>query len=293
MYEDILKFVCLVDQGSFTLASRELHISQPALSIAIKNLEKSLQTELIVRSHRSFRISPMGKIVYDYGVLSKNNAEQLKSDLISAKNQPINLTIGLIDSVAETLFLHSQSFFNKINALASLNLTINNSDILLSKFNKSEFDIVCLTKPVYSISNKKFIGSVDEPFYLICGFDSYKSVSQTLKQKSRIDNFLSYNTNSNTSKIIDNFLTKNNITVDKTFYSTSPNLILQLVLKNIGVSVLPRQLVEKYIKSGKLSKINVNKKDYIYRPIDILSADSKSIRKVAELILSELQKNFK
>ncbi len=250
MQEDIIKFVCLIDQGSFTLASRELHMSQPALSIAIKNLEKSLQTELIIRSHKSFQISPFGKIVYEYGILAKNNTEQLKQDLISYKNQPINLRIGLIDSVAETLFLQSESFFNEINNLSSLNLTINNSDILFNKFNKSEFDIVCLTKPIYSINNKKFIGSVNEPFYLICRSDSYETVSRNLKEKNYLDNFLSYNSNSNTAKIIDSYLTKNNIKVNRTFYSTSPSLILQLVLKGIGISVLPRQMVEKYIKEG-------------------------------------------
>ncbi len=293
MYEDVLKFVCLIDQGSFTLASKELHISQPALSVAIKNLEKNLKTDLIIRSHKSFKISEAGRLVYKYGVSAKNSTELLKLDLITVKNKPINLKIGLIDSVAETLFLESQSFFKQIDELSTLNLTINNSDNLLNRFNKSELDIICITKPVYSISNKKYIGSVREPFYLVCSAKSYEHYSLSLSKYNLIDNFLSYNANSNTANLIDNFLTKNNVTVNKSFYSTSPAFILQLILKDMGASFLPRQMVDNYIKSGELKIISVSKNDQLYRPIDVLSVDSKNIRNVARLILSELQKNFR
>jgi len=46
-------FLSLVDEGSFTAAARVLHLSQPALSAAIKDLEIELGTTLVERLGRS------------------------------------------------------------------------------------------------------------------------------------------------------------------------------------------------------------------------------------------------
>ena len=48
MDERLKKFVQLVDSGSYTQASRQLHISQPALSVAIGKLERELHASLLV-----------------------------------------------------------------------------------------------------------------------------------------------------------------------------------------------------------------------------------------------------
>ncbi len=292
MYEDIIKFVKLIDNHSFTLAANELHISQPALSVAIKNLEKQLQVNLIIRSHRSFKISPMGQLVYDHAVAIKNNVEQLKLDLINATNQKINLKIGLIDSVAETLFIESNDFFNLISDLSNLNISINNSDILLNQFNRSELDIVCLTKSDYSLKFNKFIGNVKEPFCLVTSSQNYELADAEIKKNQKISNFLSYNSGSNTSKIIDKFFIENNISINKTFFSTSPNLALQLTLKGNGTVFLPKFMVNDYVKSGVLKQININGFETIYRSVDILSINNTQVIKIAKLIYQELKRKF-
>ena len=46
-------FLALIDEGSFTAAARVLHLSQPALSAAIKDLENELGTALVERLGRS------------------------------------------------------------------------------------------------------------------------------------------------------------------------------------------------------------------------------------------------
>lgn len=58
-------FICLVDKHSFTEAAKECFITQPALSMQIKNLEKELDVTLINRIGRSFEVTPAGKLLYD------------------------------------------------------------------------------------------------------------------------------------------------------------------------------------------------------------------------------------
>ncbi len=57
----LLAFVTLVKMGSFTLAARELEVTQSAVSHAIKSLEDDLQLRLVDRRGRKIRLTPPGK----------------------------------------------------------------------------------------------------------------------------------------------------------------------------------------------------------------------------------------
>jgi len=57
-------FVAVAKTRSFTEACEQVHLSQPALSIAIKNLEDSLGGKLLVRTTRALRLTPEGEVFY-------------------------------------------------------------------------------------------------------------------------------------------------------------------------------------------------------------------------------------
>lgn len=57
-------FVKLVEMVSFSLAAEELHISQPTVSLHIKQLEEELNTPLFIRSTRELKITEEGSALY-------------------------------------------------------------------------------------------------------------------------------------------------------------------------------------------------------------------------------------
>lgn len=57
-------FVAVAKTRSFTEACEQVHLSQPALSIAIKNLEDSLGGKLLVRTTRALKLTPEGEAFY-------------------------------------------------------------------------------------------------------------------------------------------------------------------------------------------------------------------------------------
>lgn len=57
-------FVAVARSGSFAEAGSLLHLSQPALSIAIKNLEQEIGGKLLLRSTRSVALTPEGVRFY-------------------------------------------------------------------------------------------------------------------------------------------------------------------------------------------------------------------------------------
>ena len=61
--EQLHYFETLIQEGSFTRAAEQLHISQPSLTASIKALEKELDKTLLVRDTRNFTITEEGKQV--------------------------------------------------------------------------------------------------------------------------------------------------------------------------------------------------------------------------------------
>lgn len=59
-------FMTVASRGSFTLAAKELGISQPAVSQNVAELEKSVGTELLVRSRGSVALTPAGRSLIEY-----------------------------------------------------------------------------------------------------------------------------------------------------------------------------------------------------------------------------------
>lgn len=57
-------FVTAVEEGSFTAAVKKLHITQPALSARLKLLEEAFDCQLLERTGRGVRPTPMGMLVY-------------------------------------------------------------------------------------------------------------------------------------------------------------------------------------------------------------------------------------
>src|SRR5258706_13451301 len=57
----VRSFVVVAGAGSFTRAARLLHISQPALTVQIRQLEGALGLKLFDRNTRQLDLTPLGK----------------------------------------------------------------------------------------------------------------------------------------------------------------------------------------------------------------------------------------
>jgi len=67
MIADPLKiFVTVVEHKNFSRAAEELYLSQPSVSLQIRNLENQLGTKLINRSPKHLELTQSGEIFYGY-----------------------------------------------------------------------------------------------------------------------------------------------------------------------------------------------------------------------------------
>ncbi|MGF1714468.1 LysR family transcriptional regulator [Photobacterium chitinilyticum] len=78
-------FVRLAETGNFTRAAEQLHIAQPALSIAIKKLESQLELPLFHRNDRKVVLTHEGDILLEHARLILQQMEDAKIAMAELK----------------------------------------------------------------------------------------------------------------------------------------------------------------------------------------------------------------
>ncbi len=67
-FKHLMAFAAVVRRNSFSKAAEELFLSQPTVSLHVRQLEEELGTVLLERTTKSLEITPKGREVYEYAV---------------------------------------------------------------------------------------------------------------------------------------------------------------------------------------------------------------------------------
>lgn len=68
MYDDLDAFAAVVEHSSLNRASRQLNLSQPALSRKISKLEERLGVALFHRFGKRLELTEVGRLTYTYAL---------------------------------------------------------------------------------------------------------------------------------------------------------------------------------------------------------------------------------
>ena len=90
-------FVAAAEELSFRRAAERLHVSQPALSVQIQQLEDELGTALLDRDRHHVALTPAGKVFLDHGRrLLRGADEAMRAAGRAARGETGRLSIGFI-----------------------------------------------------------------------------------------------------------------------------------------------------------------------------------------------------
>jgi DNA-binding transcriptional LysR family regulator len=245
MEERLRKFAQLTDAGSFTKAAVELHVSQPALSAAIAKLERELKTALFVRGARPLTLTTAGQVAYRAAKDLAVQTDNLKLRLAELAQEPVALRIGMIDSVADALFDTASGLV--IFQTGKVSVVVNNSRYLVEAVERGDLDVAFIAergKTLPALLESKSVGA--EPLVVV------SRSKKAGRSGNVLPNFISYDQQSHTFRLVQRALGEYGVVPDTLCYSTSPEVMLRLVLLQGGTAVLPYLLVRTYIHDGKL-----------------------------------------
>ena len=266
-----------------------MHISQPALTTAIKKLERELHAELLVRGGHTFRLTTAGELAYatakELGVQTSN----LKLRLREAADEKVALNLGMIDSIADLLFVHGDQL-QELEEGVRLSLTVNNSTQLIQLVANDDLEVALIAAPAQPLTALEVTPIAEEPLVLVAATAALQQVMDGLR-RGRIEHFLGYNQNSQTYQLVERHFKEHGVSLQTTFYSTSPEIMLQLVLAGRGAAVLPYLLVKNDLTAGNLKAIATrgDKNGYINRQIVSINRTGRAVPKSAQRLLASCQ----
>lgn len=283
MEERLKRFAIVVDAGTFTKAAKDLHTSQPALSMAIQKLEQELKTKLIEHKGRGFILTPAGRLAYESGKRILREGRQLKSAMEEFGQGKPALRIGSIDNIAELLFVDNDEL-TALQEHADVSLFVNNSAALIEATASGDIDLsLVVEQPTYPPELvAEILGS--EELVAVCAPKIQMTVAHRLGQ-GVLPRFMSYNQSSTTYRLIDGHLSSLGISPEPMFYSTSPSIMLELAIQGKGTAILPRHMVSAHVQRGALVELHPGTRG-ISRPIAVLRDKSLALSAVVETFLT-------
>ncbi len=134
-------FCVVVERGSFSLASRELFISQPAPSIQIKRLEESLGLELLQRSRNGVAPTPAGKELYAAasGLLEQAEATERRLRAMRA-GEAGSLVVGVSPTGALYFVADLVAEFTQQFPLIAVDIEVERQQRLVSRLQGGSLD---------------------------------------------------------------------------------------------------------------------------------------------------------
>ncbi|MBB3082413.1 LysR family transcriptional regulator [Geodermatophilus sabuli] len=136
-------FVAVAEAGTITAAAEKLHVSPSALSAAVTELERALQTELLRRRKaKGVSLTPTGEAVLPRARLLLHQASELEADARGEERGVSGLVrIGCYPSLAPTALPALISGFTTAHPDARLEVHENTQDRLSGGLDSGELDL--------------------------------------------------------------------------------------------------------------------------------------------------------
>ncbi|MDD9991725.1 MAG: LysR substrate-binding domain-containing protein [Rhodospirillales bacterium] len=96
-------FQALIEHGSFSRAAESVHVSQPALSLQIRELEASLGGPLVERESRGILLTPLGREAHEQTLRILDETLLLETMGQRFEAGPLRVAVGIVSTLSPYL----------------------------------------------------------------------------------------------------------------------------------------------------------------------------------------------
>lgn len=172
-------FVALARYEHFGKAAEACFVSQPAFSVAIKELESLLNMQLVDRTNKSVTITSLGRDVAEQAKVVLRSLEELV-DIARSNQAPLGgqLKLGVIPTIAPFLLPRLLPALRKAYPNLKLHLKEDLTERVYERLVDGELDLILIALP-YELRNVTELPLFKDPFYL-----AYRQESSFLSSHS-------------------------------------------------------------------------------------------------------------
>lgn len=143
MIVDTLRvFVTVAEQSHFSKAGELLNLSQPGVSMHIRNLENELGAKLLYRSSKQVRLTEAGSILYKHAKQILAHFEEASQEIHMLQDEVTgSIHIGASFTIGEYILPAKLAEFANQYPQVKIQVTIGNTEEIIGGVRSNDLDI--------------------------------------------------------------------------------------------------------------------------------------------------------
>ena len=247
-------FQLVAQYQSFSRAATELHLTQPAVTMQIKNLETESGELLFERLGRGLALTPAGEALLVYAEQINNLSEQASETLRHFSKERGRLTIGA--GTTNTIFRLPEILqeYQRNYPQIEIRIRNGNSDLITGLVTENAVDLGLVTTidPTARLQN---IPLFSDQIWLVAP-SNYPTVIQPAALSS--ESLILFRAGSGFRRYLDEQFQSYRFKPRVTMELESIEAIIRLVHSGLGLSFLPEVAVIEEINAAKLRRVEVS-----------------------------------
>lgn len=275
---------------SFTLAAENLHMTQPAVSLAIKELENYYAVRLFERMNRRIYITDAGRQLLNYAKTILNQFSEA-ANIVGTGDSFATLRIGSNVSVGVNYLIPTLQFFASEQPLIHVTSIVGNSKHIEQLLLKNEIDIGIID----SISISSYFHSdllYVENMAVVCGTKYKQHLSDSISLSTLTqEQLLMREKGSGLREIIESEVQLAGLQISPAIESLSMTVLIEAAVHNLGILIIPETLVQRQLSEGTLRRVHIRSVLFT-RNYYITYHQNKFVTKPMQLFMQEIVKHI-
>ena len=227
---------------SFSEASRQLFISQSAVSQSIKTLERKLEQPLFIRSTKRVQLTPAGKVLLKHIEPAMNLIQRGENQLTDRQSLGLGqLHIGASDTICRYFLVPYLERFHREFPGAHIKVTNATSIRCVELLETGQVDLIVVNSPnsyLGNVPNVKKIKDFQDVFIANEAFKELKGKKVSFKELLDYP-ILMLDRKSTTSEYLHNLFLQNQLDLVPEIELSSNDLLIDLARIGLGIAFIP------------------------------------------------------
>ena len=226
---------------SFSEASKQLFISQSAVSQSIKTLERKLDQTLFIRSTKHVQLTPEGEILLRHIEPAMHFIRRGEAQLLDAAATGGQIRIGASDTICRYFLVPYLERFHRDFPSAHIKVINQTSIKCVELLETGQVDLIVTNYPnqyLSNVSSIKKIRTFKDVFIANKSFEQLKGQKLSYEQLSKYP-ILMLDKRSTTSEFLHRLFQQHHLDLVPEIELTSNDLLIDLARIGLGIAFIP------------------------------------------------------
>ncbi len=272
----IVSLLKVVETGNYTYASRELNLSQPAISQHIKGLEEEFGIKIFERANKKLMLTREGEVLVSYARRMQSLDKQLKRDLSRGQTDALSLNIGITHSIESSVVSEALAEYASRHKGITITLLTETASGLKEKLRSFEIDFAITDSKIVDSNFRSMLLDTDRLMLMVAPEHRLADKTSATIEDVKEENLILRLPHSGTRDLFMASLAGMNMSIDEfnvILEIDSIATIKDLLRRGYGVSVLSRSACMDEIRKKKIISLPIENLSMI-REINFVYSDT-------------------